>query len=65
LAISWELLEAEEWIPGKNLTRNPENLHAKLVETNDQYGLSGKVPSVDSIKDMIAQAKGLDPVISH
>jgi predicted flap endonuclease-1-like 5' DNA nuclease len=61
-----ELLEAAGVDSVKEFaTRNPENLHAKLVETNDQFGLSGRVPSVETIKDMIAQAKGLDPVISH
>lgn len=61
-----ELLEAAGVDSVKEFaTRNAENLHAKLVETNDQYGLSGKVPSIDSIKEMISQAKGLDPVISH
>jgi predicted flap endonuclease-1-like 5' DNA nuclease len=61
-----ELLEAAGVDSVKEFaTRNAENLHAKLVETNDQFGLSGRVPSVDTIKDMIAQAKSLDPVISH
>lgn len=46
-------------------TRNPENLHQKLSETNEQYGLSGRVPSVDSLKEMIAIAKTLEPKISH
>jgi predicted flap endonuclease-1-like 5' DNA nuclease len=61
-----ELLEAAGVDSVKEFaTRNAENLHVKLVETNEKYGLSGKVPSVDSIKDMIVQAKSLDPVISH
>jgi predicted flap endonuclease-1-like 5' DNA nuclease len=46
-------------------TRNPENLYQKLSETNEQYGLSGRVPSVDSLKEMIAFAKTLEPKISH
>lgn len=46
-------------------TRNPENLHAKLLETNEKYGLSGKVPSVESLKEMIEYAKKLDTKISH
>jgi predicted flap endonuclease-1-like 5' DNA nuclease len=61
-----ELLEAAGVDSVKEFaTRNAENLHAKLVETNDEFGLSGRVPSVDAIKEMIAQAKSLDPVISH
>lgn len=61
-----ELLEAAGVDSVKEFaTRNAENLHAKLLETNDKYGLSGKVPSVDSLNEMILQAKGLDSIISH
>jgi len=61
-----ELLEAAGVDTVKEFaTRNPENLHQKLSETNEQYGLSGKVPSLDSLKEMIAIAKTLEPKISH
>lgn len=61
-----ELLEAAGVDSVKEFaTRNAENLHAKLMETNEKYGLSGRVPSVETIREMIAQAKTLDPVISH
>lgn len=61
-----ELLEAAGVDTVKEFaTRNPENLHQKLSETNEQYGLSGRVPSVDSLKEMIAIAKTLEPKISH
>jgi len=61
-----ELLEAAGVDSVKEFaTRNPENLHAKLTETNEKYGLSGRIPNVEALKDMIAQAKTLDPVISH
>jgi predicted flap endonuclease-1-like 5' DNA nuclease len=61
-----ELLEAAGVDTVKEFaTRNPENLHQKLSETNNQYGLSGRVPSVDSLKEMIAIAKTLEPKISH
>jgi hypothetical protein len=36
-----------------------------MMETNAQYGLAGRVPSVESLKEMIDLAKKLDPVISH
>ncbi len=61
-----ELLEAAGVDSVKEFaTRNVENLHAKLVETNEQYGLSGKVPSVESLKEMIGHAKKLQAKISH
>jgi predicted flap endonuclease-1-like 5' DNA nuclease len=61
-----ELLEAAGVDSVKEFaTRNAENLHAKLVETNEKFGLSGRVPALESLKEMIAQAKTLDPVISH
>jgi predicted flap endonuclease-1-like 5' DNA nuclease len=61
-----ELLEAAGVDTVKEFaTRNAENLHHKLVETNETYGLSGRVPSVENLKEMIASAKTLEPRISH
>jgi predicted flap endonuclease-1-like 5' DNA nuclease len=61
-----ELLEAAGVDTVKEFaTRNPENLHKKLLETNDTYGLSGRVPSIDALKDMISQAATLEPRIKH
>jgi predicted flap endonuclease-1-like 5' DNA nuclease len=61
-----ELLEAAGVDTVKEFaTRNAENLHAKLTETNEKMGLSGRVPSLDSLKDMIAHAKTLAPKVSH
>jgi len=61
-----ELLEAAGVDTVKEFaTRNAENLHVKLVETNEKFGLSGKVPSLDSLKDMISQAKTLESTVSH
>jgi predicted flap endonuclease-1-like 5' DNA nuclease len=61
-----ELLEAAGVDSVKEFShRNPENLHAKLVETNDQYGLSGRVPSVETLTEMIEQAKALGGVVTH
>ena len=61
-----ELLEAAGVDTVKEFaTRNAENLHEKLVATNEKFGLSGKVPSVETLKEMIAQAKKLDAVITH
>lgn len=61
-----ELLEASGVNTVKEFaTRNSENLHTKLAETNDQFGLSGKVPSVDILTEMIAEAKTLEPKVFH
>ena len=61
-----ELLEAAGVDTVKEFaTRNAENLHAKLIETNEKYGLSGRVPSLDSLTDMISDAKTLVPKITH
>jgi len=61
-----ELLEAAGVDTVKEFaTRNPENLHAKLMETNEKYGLSGKVPSIESLKEMIANAKKLESKIAY
>jgi hypothetical protein len=46
-------------------TRNPGNLHVKLVETNEKFGLSGRVPSVESLKEMIEEAKTLGQKVFH
>ena len=45
--------------------RNAEHLHTKLVQTNDQYGLSGKVPSRESLEAMVAQAKTMERKVTH
>jgi predicted flap endonuclease-1-like 5' DNA nuclease len=61
-----ELLEAAGVDTVKEFAgRNAETLHSKLVETNEKFGLSGRVPSVDSLKEMIASAKKLQPKVSH
>jgi predicted flap endonuclease-1-like 5' DNA nuclease len=61
-----ELLEAAGVDTVKELAhRNPENLHEKLIETNDQFGLSGRVPSAETLSDMIVQAKTLEQKVFH
>jgi predicted flap endonuclease-1-like 5' DNA nuclease len=45
--------------------RKPQNLHQKLVETNEKFGLSGRVPSEESLQEMIEQAKNLEPRVRH
>lgn len=61
-----ELLEAAGVDSVKELaTRNAANLHVKMLEVNQQYGLSGKVPSEDTLQGMILAAKGLDKRVHH
>ncbi len=61
-----ELLEAAGVDTVKEFaTRNAENLHAKLVETNEKFGLSGRVPSTESLTEMIAEAKTLEQKVFH
>lgn len=61
-----ELLEAAGVDTVKEFaTRNADNLHAKMIETNEANGLADRVPSVNMLKDMIEQAKNLTPMISH
>jgi predicted flap endonuclease-1-like 5' DNA nuclease len=61
-----ELLEAAGVDTVKEFaTRNAENLHVKLTETNEKMGLSGRVPSLDSVKQMIAHAQNLEAKVTH
>ncbi|HSC52491.1 MAG TPA: DUF4332 domain-containing protein [Phnomibacter sp.] len=61
-----ELLEAAgiDSVPELK-TRNATNLHAKLVQVNEQFGLSGRVPSVEELQDLIDQAKALSREVTH
>ncbi len=61
-----ELLKAAGVDTVKELrTRNPENLHAALVKTQAEKGLTKVVPALSKIEDFINQAKALDPVVTH
>lgn len=61
-----ELLEASGVDTVKEFrNRNAENLHAKLEEVNAEKKLSGRVPSLESLTEMINEAKTLDPKVSY
>ncbi|MCK4853248.1 MAG: DUF4332 domain-containing protein, partial [Bacteroidales bacterium] len=61
-----ELLQAAGVDTIKELrTRNADNLQAKLVEVQNEKGLTRRVPSLDMIKDFIAQADSTDPSITY
>jgi predicted flap endonuclease-1-like 5' DNA nuclease len=61
-----ELLEASGVDTVKEMAhRRAENLHAKMLEVNKEYGLAGKVPSADLLAHMIEQAKSLVQKVFH
>jgi len=61
-----ELLQAAGVDTIKELrTRNAENLLQKLEETNAAKSLTRRVPSLDMVKDFIAQAGSTDPSITY
>lgn len=61
-----ELLEAAGVDTVKELAqRNPGNLHVKMVEVNDKFGLTGRVPSVNELENMIAQAAQMEKRVFH
>lgn len=61
-----ELLEAAGVDTVKEFKhRVPENLHAKLEEVNAKKKLSGRVPSVKELTDMIEYAKTLEAKMTY
>lgn len=45
--------------------RRPENLYAKLVETNNQIHLAGRVPTMQAVANWVSQAKELPRVLEY
>jgi predicted flap endonuclease-1-like 5' DNA nuclease len=61
-----ELLKAAGVDTLKELrTRNAENLHKKLEEVNAEKSLTRRVPSLNMVKDFVAQAGSADPAVSY
>lgn len=61
-----ELLEASGVDTVKEFrNRVPENLHKKLEEVNAVKHLTGRVPSLAELTDMINQAKQLEPKVTY
>jgi hypothetical protein len=46
-------------------TRNAQNLHAALIKTQEEKGLTRAVPALSKIEDFIAQAKELAPMVTY
>jgi len=45
--------------------RNPDNLYQKLIEVNAAKKLVRRLPTLDMVKDWVAQAKALPRVIEY
>lgn len=45
--------------------RVPENLHAKLLEVNKDKTVAGRQPTLDMVKDWVAQAKELPKLLEY
>tara|TARA_R110002020_G_scaffold284195_2_gene499765 strand:- start:45 stop:452 length:408 start_codon:yes stop_codon:yes gene_type:complete len=61
-----ELLKAAGVDTVKELrTRNAENLHAALVKTQEEKGLTRVVPAASKVADFVEQAKSLEPLVTY
>ena len=61
-----ELLEASGIDTVKELrTRNVDNLAKTMAEINRQKRLTRNTPSASMVRDWVAQAKTLEPLITH
>lgn len=61
-----ELLKAAGVDTVKELrNRNPENLHAALVKTQEEKGLTKAVPALSRIEAFVAEAKELEPMVTY
>ncbi|MCB2102678.1 MAG: DUF4332 domain-containing protein [Rhodobacterales bacterium] len=45
--------------------RNAANLHAKMIEVNEEKKLVRSVPGASQVADWVAQAKDLDRVVTY
>ncbi|MCW3992655.1 MAG: DUF4332 domain-containing protein [Candidatus Bathyarchaeota archaeon] len=45
--------------------RNPENLHAKILEVNEEKKLVRRPPSLNAVKDWVEQAKKLPRKVEY
>lgn len=46
-------------------TRRPDNLHAKIVETNEASGLTKQPPALSMVESWVAQAKDLPKTLEY
>lgn len=45
--------------------RNAENLHAKLVEVQEEKKITRTVPALSQVTDFVEQAKALEPMVTY
>ena len=45
--------------------RRADNLHAKMIATNDEAGLTKQPPTADAVAGWVDQAKGLERAIEY
>jgi len=61
-----DLLEAAGVDTVKELaTRRPDNLHAKIIETNETKKLTERPPTASAVEGWVAQAKELPKVLTY
>lgn len=61
-----ELLKASGVDTVKELaTRNAENLHAKIVEVNEEKHLVRHLPGTEQLAKFIEEAKTMDTMVTH
>ena len=61
-----DLLEAAGVDTVKELrNRNPENLHKKMKEVNEEKKLVRNVPGLGQVEGFIAQAKEMEPMVTY
>jgi predicted flap endonuclease-1-like 5' DNA nuclease len=61
-----DLLEASGVDTVKELrNRVPANLHAKMTEVNAEKNIAGRTPRLDEVEAWVAQAKELEPTVTH
>lgn len=46
-------------------TRRPDNLHKKMVETNDEQKIAGRNPTMADVEGWVAQAKELPKTLQY
>ncbi len=46
-------------------TRRPDNLHKKIVETNDEQKIAGRNPTQSDVESWVAQAKELPKTLQY
>jgi hypothetical protein len=46
-------------------TRNPENLHARMVEVNEKEKLAGRLPTLLDVAEWVETAAGMPKVLTY